>query len=626
MAPIPPSEPTAARPWRRGARRLAAGLLVAAVVAGACSSDDEQADTDTDQDFGDPGDCIVVEAAISPEKISLISDLAREFNEADNEVDGECVFVRPQRKSSGAAMQLLADGWGTDAAIEEVEGPPPAIWSPAGSTWGAILDQRRSEAGDPPMANEGTPFMLTPLVIAMPEKMATALGWPDEPIGWSDVLELSTSEEGWAAYGHPEWGPFKLGKTNPNFSTSGLAALIAQLYAASDKTADLSLEDLNDPEVVQYARDIESAVVHYGDTTLTYLNNWYGSTSPLTYTSAAAVEEKSVIDYNRGDPDGILDPGEEPRPPREPLVAIYPEEGTLYSDNPLFILDAPWVSDQQRAAAELFSTFVQEPENQQRVLEFGFRPANPDVDFTSAPDSPITAEYGVDPEQPQTLLEVPEPEVMTSVLDFWDENRKGARVLLVLDVSGSMGDRADDETGESKLELAQRAAVDSLDQFNDADQVGLRVFTTDIGESGAWVDLVPIGPMDENRRDIERAIEEQFPLNGTPLYDVTEDSFEAVVESYDPDRINAVVLLTDGRNDDGDSSDDADQLSDLLDTLTEETQSEIGRPVRVFPIAYGSDADLEVLRQIAESTNAAAYDASDPASISKVFTAVVSNF
>jgi Ca-activated chloride channel family protein len=625
MAPTPtPHRATSHRP--QGPRRAFTALLAGLLVAGACSSGTEESDVDPESGFGDPGDCIVVDAAMSPEKISLISDLAREFNEADNEVDGECVFVRPQRKSSGSAMQLLVDGWGEDEAMQEVEGPPPTIWSPAGSTWGAILDQRLAERGDPAMAGEGTPFMLTPLVIAMPEKMATALGWPDEAIGWSDVLDLSTSEEGWAAYDHPEWGPFKLGKTNPNFSTSGLAALIAQLYAASGKTTDLSLEDLNDPEVIQYARDIESAVVHYGDTTLTYLNNWYGATSPLTYTSAAAVEEKSVIDYNRGDPDGILDPGEEPRPPKEPLVAIYPEEGTLYSDNPLFILDAPWVSEQQQEAAEQFSAFVQEPENQQRVLEFGFRPANPDVDFKSDPDSPITAEYGVDPDQPETLLEVPAPEVMTAVLDFWDENRKGARVLLVLDVSGSMGDLADFETGETKLELAQRAAVESLDQFNDADDVGLRVFTTDIGESGAWVDVVPIGPMSETRQDIRRAIEEQFPLNGTPLYDVAGDSFETVVDSYDEDRINAVVLLTDGRNDDGDTSDDSDQLADLLSTLAEETESEIGRPVRVFPIAYGEDADLEVLRQIAEATNAAAYDASDPASITKVFTAVVSNF
>jgi len=48
--------------------------------------------------------------------------------------------------------------------------------------------------------------------------------------------------------------------------------------------------------------------------------------------------------------------------------------------------------------------------------------------------------------------------------------------------------------------------------------------------------------------------------------------------------------------------------------------------VRIFPIAYGKDADLSVLRRIAEATNAAAYDASNPQTISKVFTNVVSNF
>jgi Ca-activated chloride channel homolog len=46
----------------------------------------------------------------------------------------------------------------------------------------------------------------------------------------------------------------------------------------------------------------------------------------------------------------------------------------------------------------------------------------------------------------------------------------------------------------------------------------------------------------------------------------------------------------------------------------------------VFTIAYGGDADLSVLERIAEATNAAAYDASDPATINKVFTSVISNF
>jgi Ca-activated chloride channel family protein len=48
--------------------------------------------------------------------------------------------------------------------------------------------------------------------------------------------------------------------------------------------------------------------------------------------------------------------------------------------------------------------------------------------------------------------------------------------------------------------------------------------------------------------------------------------------------------------------------------------------VRIFPIAYGSDADLPTMRQMAEATTGAAYDASDPTTIDKVLNAVISNF
>ena len=58
--------------------------------------------------------------------------------------------------------------------------------------------------------------------------MACAFVDVQTPVGFSDILDLARNQQGWGAFGHPEWGPFKLGKTNPNFSTSGLAALIAQ--------------------------------------------------------------------------------------------------------------------------------------------------------------------------------------------------------------------------------------------------------------------------------------------------------------------------------------------------------------------------------------------------------------
>ena len=596
-----------------------AALLAAALVAAACSGGDD----DGDDGLADPGDCLVVDVASSPEKLELLTDLAETFNESDEaQVGDDCVFVRVQRKSSGAAEQLLADGWD-----EGTDGPRPVIWSPAASTWGTVLDQHLAEAGSEPMAGEFTPFMLTPLVIAMPQPMAEALGWPDEPLGFADILALARSGEGWGSRGHPEWGPFRLGKTNPNFSTSGLSALIAQAYAATGTTSGLSVEDLADPDVDAFARGVESSVVHYGDTTLTFLNNWYRADqrgNPYQYVSAVAVEEKSVIDYNTGNPDGILDDGEEPRPPRVPLVAIYPEEGTIYSDNPLIVLDAEWVDEQEREGARAFVDFVQTPGNQERVLEYGFRPNNVDVEV----GEPITAENGVDPAPPETVLDTPEPEVLAGLLDDWSEQRKSARVLLVVDVSGSMGDPGDPSTGATKLDLAKDAAVAALEQFKDDDEVGLWAFSTDLGDDQSETVLELVAPQRaaDVREQLATRIRDQVPTNGTPLYEVTQRAYEQAVADFDPTRINAVVLLSDGRNDDGDTSDDRDQLEELLTTLTEGSEGQASRPVRVFPIAYGEDADLPTLRQIAEATSAAVYDSSDPTSIDQVFDAVISNF
>jgi Ca-activated chloride channel family protein len=599
--------------------------VAAGLVAAGCSTGSGGSDGSTDDPFGDPGNCTVIDVAVSSEKIDLMTDLAKGFNGSkDAEIDGGCAFVRPYSKASGGATTLLAEGWD-----EAAEGPRPVIWSPAASSWGQILNQRLADDGQPAMASsKPVSFMLTPLVIGMPKPMADALGYPETPIGWADIAKLATSGQGWAAYGHPEWGAFKLGKTNPNFSTSGLNALIGQNYAATGKSRDLSTEDLNNPQTKEFGAQVESSVVHYGDITMTFLNNWFRtdrSGTSLLYASAVAVEEKSLIDYNKGNPDGVLEPGETPRKPKVPLVAVYPKEGTLYSDNPLYVLDADWVSAQEKEGAEAFIDVVQRPSNQKKVLDYGFRPGNPDV----AVGSPITKANGVDPSQPSKLLQVPKPEVMISMLDRWKEQRKGARVLLVLDVSGSMDEPADDDaSGDTKLDLAKRAAIEALDEFKSDDEVGLRVFSTNLGpnEDANYLDLLDVQPMSTNREKLASQIRAQLPQNATPLYEVTQESFTDMSEDYDPSQINAVVLLTDGVNDDGDPDDDRAQLDELLTTLRRGTDGENAKPIRVFTIAYGRQADFDTLEQIAESTNAAAYDASNPATINKVFTAVVSNF
>jgi Ca-activated chloride channel family protein len=593
-----------------------ASLFIGAAVLAACGvSSDEKG---LDEELGDPGDCTVVDMAVSSEKIALLTQLADDFNGSDEaRIESGCVFVRPYSKASGGAAQLIVDGW----PDPEVNGAQPVIWSPAASGWGAIVNERLGRVAAPP----GTPFMLTPLVIAMPQPMAEALGWPDTPIGFADIVELANNPEGWASVGHPEWGPFRLGKTNPNFSTSGLNFTTAQYYAATGKSSGLTVEDLQRPEVQQFATDVESAVVHYGDITMTFLNNWFATDvrgTSLTYASAVAVEEKSVIDYNLGNPDGELAIGEVPREPRVPLVAIYPSEGTLYSDNPFIILDAEWVTDDERTAAKLFEEYVQRPENQEKVLAFGFRPNNPNVPLAD----PVSIANGVDPNQPTAELEVPSPEVLVQVLDAWAEQRKEARVLLVLDVSGSMGELA--SSGDTKLDLAKEAAITALDDFKPTDDVGLWVFTTDLfgTDDPNYSELVPVSEIGEQGDALERAISEQFPQNGTPLYYVASAAYAEMLANYDPTKINAIVFLTDGVNDDGDINDDDQQFTDLINQLQAGSEGATSRPVRVFTISYGDDADTITLKAIAQATAAAHYDASNPATINRVFTAVISNF
>jgi Ca-activated chloride channel family protein len=593
--------------------RIRTAFVVMALLLTACVpfGDDEPTFGDQTGDVDVPSGCREVPAHVSSEKLTLITALAEEFNATEPEVDGECFGISVYRTASGRGASLLADGW----PESETSDPPPVLWSPASSAWGAVVNQRLAEQGLEPVAGDFERIMLTPLVLAMPQPMAEALGWPEADIGWADVLELSQDPDGWGSVGHPEWGQFKLGKTNPNFSTSGLSATIAIYSAATGSTAPLTLADVESPDVIEFVRGVENATVHYGDTTLTFLDNMLREDlrgRPLTYASAVAVEEVSVIAYNRGDP---ADTGEASSPPNVPLVAIYPEEGTLFSDNPAFVLEADWVDDIDRQAAEMFIDFVvNDPENQQRVLEFGFRPGNPSV----AIGEPITRANGLDPSQPETELRVPEPEVLAALIDSWEENRKTARVLMLLDVSGSMADLGGN--GFTKLDLAKQALLASLDEFKPDDEIGLWVFSTRLaGDDQDWLEMVPVGPLSQNRDELESRVRGLLADGGTGLYDSTSAAVTATRESFDTTKINAVILLSDGVCDD---YDDGCNIDPLLTQLSSNERD----PVRVFTVAYGSDADVDALRQIAESSQARAYQAIDPSQIGAVFQQVISNF
>ena len=75
-------------------------------------------------------DCIQVEMAVQLNLYPLMPDLAKNFNGSDAaRVDGRCIHVSVNAKSSGAATTLLEHGWPDPAQ----NGPKPVVWviSPA---------------------------------------------------------------------------------------------------------------------------------------------------------------------------------------------------------------------------------------------------------------------------------------------------------------------------------------------------------------------------------------------------------------------------------------------------------------------------------------------------------------
>ncbi|MCT9928925.1 substrate-binding and VWA domain-containing protein [Planotetraspora sp. A-T 1434] len=605
------------QPQPQKRRRSFAPFIIAIILAGALivglktlfgggggnGGGGDAGGTEQKRACGDGG--ITLRIAASSEKAELLRKMANGYN--GREVDGHCVDVIVENKNSGGTMQALARGW--DA---RQDGPRPDVWTPASTSWVTLLQQRAQGADRATLVPRDNPTIAkSPLVIAMPKPMAEAIGWPKKKVGWSDVLDLANDPKGWGRYGHPEWGKFRLGKTNPNLSTSGLNATIGAYFAATGLSGDLSEKDLTVPKTRQFARDVERSIVHYGDTTLTFLSNLQQADdagTAMSYISAVTVEEKSAWDYNQGNPTGDPTTLGEHAKPKVPLVAIYPKEGTLFSDHPYAVLS--WADAPKRAAAADFLKYLQSPDQQKEFAKYGFR------SYDGTVREPISSAPGLNPKEPATTLSVPTPQVLDKILTSWSELRKPANVLMVMDVSGSMG--ADvPGTGKSKLDLAKQAAINALPQFGPNDRVGLWMFSLKQDGGKDYRELVPMER--KNQKALKDRINGLIPSGGTGLYDTALASYQHVLAHQSGDAINAVVFLTDGKNEDNNSI--------SLDNLLPELRKEAGQDtVRIFTIAYGADADLDVLKKISQTTNAAAYDSRKPGSIDQVFTAVISNF
>jgi Ca-activated chloride channel family protein len=519
---------------------------------------------------------VPVLVAYGSEKKSWLEEQIRLFQATHpSTASGRPIAVSARSMGSGEAAQAIAN-----------EDLKPAVFSPASSAYLSVLNAAwLARAGRVrPVAPAGQPLVLSPIVIATWKPMAEALGWPKKNLGWADLLKVGADPKGWAAFGAPEWGKFKLGHTHPQYSNSGLLAVLAAAYAGAGKTRGLTAGELEARKTQAFIGSVEDSIVHYGKSTGLFADKMLEHGAG--YLSAAVLYENLVIESYA-------------KSPAVPLVALYPVEGTFWSDHPYSILDADWVTPEQREGAEAFLSFLKAKPAQERALSLGFRPADPSIPLSA----PIDAVHGVDPRQPQTLLEVPDGRVLERLLEIWTKNKKGADVVLVFDKSGSMRGKP--------LAEAKQGAEAFLSVMHDNDDLTFLAFDDQLYD--------PVGPfrLGEGRAGIVRRLSMIDAGGGTALYEATAKAYELALErsKKDPRRIHAVVVMTDGR-------DESSRIG--LEQLKQRLQVE-GAPVKVFTIAYGDGADRKILESMAATAQGTAAVGSS-ATIVQVFQDVASFF
>jgi Ca-activated chloride channel family protein len=486
-------------------------------------------------------------------------------------------------------------------------GDRPSIWLPDSSAWLRIAGE---DATGSPAGQEGTSIARSAIVVAMPETMVRALGWDNTPPSWSDVFKMSEEQDVWERLGHGDWGKFKFGKASPLVSTSGLMALAASYGAAGGSLGGLNDMDLDAPSLVEKVRAVELGTSHYMATPEHFL--WHAREADdagnvAEFLSAVIVDEKAVWDYNRG---VVSEDGTKKQSgpvPKEPLRAIYPNDGVHVADNPAVILDGEWVQSQQRLAAQDFLAFAVTEQGQDVVKASGYRSIQGKLDATVA----ATGRYA------ETLqpLPLPKAEALVAMQDSFHEVRKRARALFLLDVSESMVQ----ETGVTKLQRAKDAVVKALDHFVGEDEIGLAAFShVDDGPLQPGI-VSPVAPLKTNKEDIIAKLNGLQAVDATPLFEAVGRFAGDQAKDYKDSFINTIVLLSDGKNDSTHPGD----LPGLTEQLSHQNHA---TPVLVFTLAYGPDADVPTLLEIARASGAHYYDATDPNRLEEVLGELVTSF
>ena len=501
---------------------------------------------------------------------------ATAWNAKKTTVDGSCVRIVV---ASGAPSDTAAAVAGTKGVTVNGLGKPdgsakiPDVWVPDSSTW-----LTRLATAAPDLALTGTSIATSPIVIAVPQPVALQLASTLKSLTWQSVLaELSGGTV------HP-------GIVDPNVDAASLNTLLTVGAVATGGSATPSAAAQG--EIVGAMRALATGSTELPAELMSQFPRATDATTLARSMSAAPVSEQALLAYNAVQPP-------------VPLVGLYitpAPEPLDYPYTPMLGL-----SKVKADAAAAFGKLLTGTAWRDQLAGADLRAA----DGTFGAAMPTT--LGM-PAGPLTVTAAGATAI-SATLSTWSAVTVPGRMLAVIDISGSMAAKVPTAGNATREQVTVGAAKAGLGLFDDRWTVGLWVFSTDLDGTKPYKQLVPIESLATNRSSAAAALGlvKPIPTGDTGLYDTVLAAYKDVQAGWDPSRVNSVVIMTDGENDNPGGLTQPQFLADIAKV------KDPAKPIEVIAIGIGNEVNKDELQKITTATGGGVFLASDPAMISQIF-------
>ncbi|MFJ4971624.1 substrate-binding and VWA domain-containing protein [Streptomyces sp. NPDC088755] len=514
--------------------------------------------------------------AASPDIAPAIGAIAEQTRVDEVRSGGRCLDVEVVARDSYKVADALAGGGET---------PGFQIWLPDSDLW---LDRAEGLGTGIPISPSDS-VASSPVGLAMVPSAARRLGWPRKTYSWAEVVTAALRAD-----------RVRLGAADPARSATGLLALTSIAASSEQQGGDSGTRVAETAKVLaERMSDSDAQMLE----TLARSGSGAEEGNPRR-NQAVLVSEQAAFTHNAE----AADSGE--------LDLFYPEDGTPLLDYPYTLVDEERLTLAQSRAALRFMTLLSDESSRAVFARHGFRPADREAEDT------VVASAGDRFPQPYAApaAEAPSAKELQEALGMWTITVQSARLTTVVDASGSMSTPVPGRD-RSRMDVTQESLIQALTQFTPDDEIGLWEFATALDGERDYRELMPTRRLGDpaqggstHREKLSAAFAGLQPVPGgaTGLYDTALASYQEARSTYRKGKFNALVILTDGSNQD----EDGISRSALIARLQELADPE--RPVPIIAIAVGPDTDREEVAQIARVTGGDGYEVSDPVEIQAV--------